>query len=292
MKPLTINDNGMVENIAYHPTPNKGGPITPTLIVVHDTAGDLSSAGSISWLCNPASRASAHFVIDRQGFITQLASCSIKTWHAGASFYKGRQGCNSFAIGIEHVNPGKMLAGGVSAWGKTYSTKEYDIQRIATPHHGDGHWMAYTERQLEASLALCLAIRERYGIEAVAPHWEISPGRKVDTNPLFPLAQLRGRLLGREDATFVLQSLPSAIFRKWPSFNASNRIVGLDDDGFFTPLDSGVFEVSGNPDEMPDEIAKSGIPQPQLWYKVVLERAGQESIPAWVWSGHVKETRQ
>lgn len=291
MRTYTIDKNGMVEDIAYHPTPNKGGQIEPSLIVVHDTAGDLSDAGAISWLSNPISRASAHFVISREGRITQLASCNVKTWHAGASFYKGRQGCNSFSIGIEHVNPGKMLAGGLSAYGKTYSIPEYGIRRIVTPHHGDGHWMPYTEEQLGASLGLCLAIRERYGITDVAPHWEISPGRKVDTNPLFPLASVRGRLTGRGDEDFILQSLPSAIFRQWPSFNRGNRITALDDDGFFAPLSSGVFDVSGQLDEMPEEIAKATEPSAQLWYKVTLEQADKEPVPAWVWSGHVKETR-
>jgi hypothetical protein len=38
---------------------------------------------------------------------------------------------------------------------------------------------------------LCEALCKSYGIKEIVTHWLISPGRKVDTNPLFPLEQLR-----------------------------------------------------------------------------------------------------
>jgi N-acetylmuramoyl-L-alanine amidase len=287
---LKINSRGMVEGVAVRPTPNKSGTIKPSLIVVHDTAGNIDNESSISWLCNPQAKASAHFVIDRAGKITQLASCEVNCWHAGKSVWKGKQFCNSFSIGIEHVNPGKMLAGGRTAWGKAYDPAKYGIQQATTPHHGSGYWMPYTEAQLRASMDLVLAIRDRYEIDEIAPHWEISPGRKVDTNPLFPLNTFRGRLEGRQDAEFVLRASPAAVFRQWPSFNASNRLSRIDDDGWFKPVKSGVFPVSGSPDEMPAELLDVK-PKDQLWYQVRLEAAGQEDTLAWVWSGHVKEDR-
>lgn len=288
---LKINKNGMVEGIPVRPTPNKSGAITPRVVILHDTAGSIENESSIAWLCNPQAKASAHFVIDRTGKITQLASCLVKTWHAGKSVFCGKQNVNDFSIGIEHVNPGKMLAGGRTAWGKVYLESQFDIQRIATPHHGDGYWMPYTEAQLNASLELLLAIRDEYGIEDIVPHWEISPGRKVDVNPLFPLQQFRGRLEGRQDNTFFLLARPGAILRKWPSFNAGNKISQIDDDGIFFPVRSGVFPVQGHVDEMPLEIA-SGMPEPQLWYKVIIETKDKPDTPAWIWHGHVKETRQ
>ena len=44
---------------------------------------------------------SSHFLIDRQGQLTQYVSVFKRAWHAGRSSYRGRDNCNDFAIGIE-----------------------------------------------------------------------------------------------------------------------------------------------------------------------------------------------
>lgn len=202
---MQINSHHFAEGVKVIPTPNKAGNISPELIIVHDTAGQLDYMTSVSWLCNPQAKASAHFVIGRKGEIVQLAACNVRAWHAGASSYHGRTNVNAFAIGIEFANPGKLArsegASSVRAdFGKTYDVKAFGCEFAETPQHGRGWWMPYTEEQLTTGFALCMAIKERYKISSVAPHWEISPGRKIDTNPLFPLARLRSRLIGREDS--------------------------------------------------------------------------------------------
>lgn len=62
-------DRLMVDGRAapFAASPHVGGRIEPTLIVLHDTAGGLDASGSISWLCNPRSKVSAHFVVARDG---------------------------------------------------------------------------------------------------------------------------------------------------------------------------------------------------------------------------------
>jgi len=50
-------------------------------IVYHYTTSN-SVAGVISWLCNPASSVSAHYVIARDGGITQLVKDGDRAWHA------------------------------------------------------------------------------------------------------------------------------------------------------------------------------------------------------------------
>ena len=61
--------------------------------VIHTTEG--SYAGSISWLRNPASQASAHYVVrSSDGQITQLVRESDKAWHARSH--------NPYSLGIEH----------------------------------------------------------------------------------------------------------------------------------------------------------------------------------------------
>ena len=68
---------------------------TPSLLVWHETAG--AYAGAVSWLCNPASQASAHLVVNELGDeATQLVALHDKAWHAAAF--------NSRSVGVEHAN--------------------------------------------------------------------------------------------------------------------------------------------------------------------------------------------
>jgi hypothetical protein len=78
-------------------TPNQstrhGAPID--LLVWHETAGAYQ--GSVDWLCNPASDASAHLVVREDGAeATQLVPLHMKAWHA-ADF-------NARSVGVEHAN--------------------------------------------------------------------------------------------------------------------------------------------------------------------------------------------
>jgi len=78
----------------WDPSPNytANRPYT-TRIVIHVTQG--SFAGSVSWLKNPSSQASAHYVIrSSDGYIVQLVREKDKAWHARC--------WNNFTLGIEH----------------------------------------------------------------------------------------------------------------------------------------------------------------------------------------------
>jgi N-acetylmuramoyl-L-alanine amidase len=209
--------NGMLEGVRVVPSPNKGGLIQPRLLIVHDTAGALNDAGSISWLCNPAAKASAHFVVGRDGRITQLVSCNVKAWHAGASSYRGVRNVNDFSVGIEFVNPGLLSPSGASGakadFGAVFDRKEYRIEEHPALNDPEGAiypkglWMPYTEAQLAAGLEIALALKDAYGITEVARHADIAPRRKVDVGPQFPLRWFRGRLLGRADSPEVPEPL-------------------------------------------------------------------------------------
>lgn len=63
-------------------TPHVGGRMSPSLIVLHDTAGRLTRGSSVAWFMDDAAKVSAHFVVERDGAITQLAPCDRQTWHA------------------------------------------------------------------------------------------------------------------------------------------------------------------------------------------------------------------
>ncbi|NUU41368.1 N-acetylmuramoyl-L-alanine amidase [Tardiphaga robiniae] len=182
--------------LPFKASPNIGGKLVPEYIVLHDTASGLNDSGPISWLTDPISKVSAHVVIGRDGKITQLVPFNVKAWHAGQSIWAGRPLLNGFSIGIEIVNPGKLqvVSPGVYKGVGTYDTNKDPslvVKRAKTAAHGDGFWLAYTDAQVAAVHDLCEGLCKSYGIKEIVTHWLISPGRKVDTNPLFPLEQLR-----------------------------------------------------------------------------------------------------
>jgi N-acetylmuramoyl-L-alanine amidase len=68
---------------------------------------------------------------------------------------------------------------------------------MATREHGAGAWTGYPEAQIVAVEALLHALFAGVkSLRDIRTHWYVSPGRKVDTNPLFPLEALRARVLG------------------------------------------------------------------------------------------------
>lgn len=46
-------------------------------------------------------RVSAHFLITRDGHLTQFVDIHARAWHAGVSSWQGRERCNDFSIGVE-----------------------------------------------------------------------------------------------------------------------------------------------------------------------------------------------
>ncbi len=109
-------------------------------------------------------KVSAHFLIERDGAITQFVSCNERAWHAGVSLFEGRDNCNDFSLGIE-------LEG-------------TDDQ-------------PFTEPQYAALIALVEQLRCVYPDitpERICGHSDIAPGRKTDPGPAFDWARLRAAL--------------------------------------------------------------------------------------------------
>jgi N-acetylmuramoyl-L-alanine amidase len=78
------------------PSPNYSLRAAPVdHLILHNTAGGLD--GSLSWLCNPASQVSAHYMVARDGAVYQLVPEDRTAWHAGSRAWNHR------SIGIEIV---------------------------------------------------------------------------------------------------------------------------------------------------------------------------------------------
>jgi N-acetylmuramoyl-L-alanine amidase len=90
----------------WNPSPNFGERSLPiTMLVLHYT-GMQSGAAAIDWLANPASKVSAHYVVDEDGQLVHMVREEQRAQHAGLSYWRGVTDCNSASIGIEIVNPG------------------------------------------------------------------------------------------------------------------------------------------------------------------------------------------
>ncbi len=147
------------------PSPNfEGRPHGAAVkyVVLHYT-GMQSGAAALQRLCEPASKVSAHYVVEEDGRMFKLVEETKRAWHAGKGFWRGSRDVNSVSIGIEIVNPGHEFG-----------------------------YRAFPKAQMEAVKALCADIKERHKLppSAFIGHSDIAPARKEDPGELFDWAML------------------------------------------------------------------------------------------------------
>lgn len=188
--------------VTQKPTPNRGGVIAPSLLVIHYTAG-FTASSAIATLTNPKVAASAHLVIDRDGSVTQLAPFNIKTWHAGESSYKGLMMCNGFSIGFELVNCGPVLErADKKLIAEVAPSKIMPPSDCIRAQHPNGErtpfWQIYPQAQVDATIEIAKAVCAAYGFKNIAGHYDIAPKRKRDPGPAWPMASFVSRVLGRK----------------------------------------------------------------------------------------------
>ncbi|MSO14373.1 N-acetylmuramoyl-L-alanine amidase [Rickettsiales endosymbiont of Trichoplax sp. H2] len=75
-------------------------------IIIHYT--ELGFKDSYNILTK-SGKVSSHFLISEKGDIHQLVPLEFKAWHAGESFWSGKNDINQYSIGIEIVNKGMKL---------------------------------------------------------------------------------------------------------------------------------------------------------------------------------------
>jgi N-acetylmuramoyl-L-alanine amidase len=173
--------NGRVDGVEFVEANayDRNREMKPTLIVLHDTAGQLDPKSSVKWFASDECPNSAHIVIERDGTITQCVPFNRRAYHCGISTFDGRANCNDYAIGIELVNPGILDKDGRAWFHKTNPkkpTRGYNkagLEYAETKYHGKGWWMPYTQEQIAAVTNLCKAICGAYEITDITTHWFI-----------------------------------------------------------------------------------------------------------------------
>jgi N-acetylmuramoyl-L-alanine amidase len=193
---MKIKNHKLQGGVKYKESPNHGGEFAPDTIIIHYTAGP-SAESAINTFADPDKKVSAHLIVDFNGSITQMAPFNTVAWHAGKSRHKDRIGLNNYAIGIEIVNAGRLTRSGskyVSWFGREYAVEEV-MKAIHRNEDTATYWQRYTEKQITIVSEICSDLVKEYGIEYILGHEEISPGRKIDPGPAFPLDKLRNRIL-------------------------------------------------------------------------------------------------
>lgn len=189
------------KQVNFQPTPNKGAKLKPQYLVMHYTAA-TTAPSSISWFLNPIANASAHLLIARDGTLTQFAPFNIVTWHAGKSQWKGLNGLNQHSIGIELTNAGRLMKSGKN-WICPVDQKKVPATDVILAVHknetSESAWQKYTAPQLEAAVEIAALLVTTYGLKDVLGHDDISPIRKSDPGPAFPMGSFRSKAMGRAD---------------------------------------------------------------------------------------------
>lgn len=114
-------------------------------------------------------RVSAHFLIARDGALTQFVGCAERAWHAGESVFEGRSRCNDFSLGVE-------------------------LEGTDT--------LAYTDAQYDVLAQLARTLFAAYPLRAVRGHGDVSAPRKTDPGAAFDWPRL-ARALTIDAASFA-----------------------------------------------------------------------------------------
>ena len=138
------------------------------IIVFHYT-GMQSERESIKRLCNPRSKVSSHYLINRRGKIFSLVQDRHVAWHAGKSCWGRYKNLNENSIGIELVNKGHQFG-----------------------------YTSFKKKQISILINLSKKLIKKYKIKKknIIGHSDIAPLRKIDPGEKFPWKYLAKNKVG------------------------------------------------------------------------------------------------
>jgi N-acetylmuramoyl-L-alanine amidase len=180
----------------YYSTSNQSShEIRPQYLIIHYTANS-SVTGTVRHFQKEGSNASAHLIIGRDGELVQMVDFNRKAWHAGESRWGNVWALNEVSVGIELVNWGPLTPKGskLMPWTRNPNDAVDGIDAGQFTRRSDGKlgwWQLYPDEQLEVCFNVSRELVRHYKMLDVLGHEDISPARKQDPGPAFPLRQLR-----------------------------------------------------------------------------------------------------
>jgi N-acetyl-anhydromuramyl-L-alanine amidase AmpD len=189
INPLDLN------TVTFEKSPNQSDRNDVVRAIVFHHTGPGTFNGTVSWLKNPLSKVSAHYVLGTSGELKQLVNTTKKAWHAGPSTWTidgvKRIDLNNCTIGIEIQNVGRL----VEKDGKYYLEDGTEWKGTGTPVKKsvvypsgkviEGMSIEYPSVQTDKLISLCKALIVKYpaiGKEDILTHALIATpeGRKPD----------------------------------------------------------------------------------------------------------------
>ena len=199
----------------------------PDMIALHVCEGTFN--GSVSWLCNPASKTSSHFVTGKNGELEQLVDLDMASWCNGTSVREGaiydyRRSTNRL-VRERKTNANYYT---ISIENEGYSYKD-----------GCGE---LPEPQYQTVLKLCKELIAKYNIpidrEHIVGHYEIAPKEK----PYCPGLKFQwDRLMNDLQGTNTTPSKPQEVtgivedIQRWYNATYSHLFGTIDVDNSFGP---------------------------------------------------------
>ena len=172
-----------------HPNYSSGhvGPMVG--LVEHYTTNPEMDPTLRYFTANQSRKASSHFVIDADGRVMQVVRHTHRSWHAGAA-------ANHTHFGIENANAGSLTRKGSRFYDyydreyrrslPLFGTRPLDFGRKVWGHR---YWMPWPHAQIESNLVVARALAAVYPLrrDQILTHKEVSPGRRSDPGPAFPM---------------------------------------------------------------------------------------------------------
>ncbi|CAN5737979.1 hypothetical protein BH23GEM6_BH23GEM6_07070 [soil metagenome] len=156
----------------WRPSPNfNSRPATDigriAMIIIHSCEGGYT--GCWSWLANPVSGVSAHYVVKEDGSeISQLVTEASRGWHIGSTY-----NC--------------QLNNGVDCWRNGFSNNHFTI---GVEHGGYASQSSWPRAQIEASARLVCDVTRRQGITRdnirIVSHAQLQPHNRTDPGANWP----------------------------------------------------------------------------------------------------------
>ena len=169
-----LSEEGWLSGVTRCPSPNcnaRPASAVVSLLVIHNISlppGEYGGGHIAKLFTNQLDKdthpyfagvaelqVSSHFLIERNGSLTQFVGTQQRAWHAGISSFQGVQNCNDFSVGIELEGCDE------------------------SPYH---------DAQYAALATLTVLLLNRYPAltrQRIVGHCDISPGRKTDPGPSF-----------------------------------------------------------------------------------------------------------
>ena len=190
---------------------------TPIRILVMHYTGMQTGEAALQRLCDPASKVSAHYVVEEDGRVFSLVDEANRAWHAGKGWWRGLENVNAASIGIEIVNPGHEFG-----------------------------YRPFPHAQMEAVASLALEIVGRHGIlpRDVIGHSDLAPERKEDPGELFDWQWLAEQGVGLCPKRIQDSGFGIRVFEESDETTIRALQQGLYDYGYGVPVSGHYCEVT------------------------------------------------